>query len=94
MQFNWDPAKRRRNLRDHHIDFEDAVAVFDGHTWERLDDCDSAEERWVAIGLMQGIEVTVVYTDRLVDDTTVRRIISARRATRHEREAFYRGQDR
>ena len=30
MRFDWDPAKNRRNVRDHGIDFEDAKAVFDG----------------------------------------------------------------
>ena len=38
MRFEWDPAKNRRNIRDHGIDFGDAMAVFDGPTWERWDD--------------------------------------------------------
>ncbi len=95
MRYGWDPAKDRRNLRDHHIAFSDAVTIFEGATWERIDDRRAYdEERWVAVGLMQGIEVTVVYTDQRTAEGTVRWIISARRATRDEREAFHRGSDR
>ena len=92
MRFEWDPAKNRRNVRDHGIDFGDAMAVFDGPTWERWDDRqDYGEERWVAIGALEGIEITVVYTDLRTKNGVVRQIISARRATRHEREAYHRG---
>ena len=43
----------------------------------------------LAIGLAQGIALTVVYTDRPHPDRdTERRIISARRSNRHERQAY------
>lgn len=91
MRFDWDPAKNRSNVRDHGINFADVSAVFDGPTWERWDDrADYGEERWLAIGLVQGLELTVVYTDLRTKRGVVRRIISARRATRDEREAYYR----
>ncbi|MCA1603199.1 MAG: BrnT family toxin [Acidobacteria bacterium] len=38
MRFAWHPAKHRANLRAHGIDFADAVVIFGGPTWERLDD--------------------------------------------------------
>jgi uncharacterized protein len=92
MHFEWDPAKNRANIRDHGIDFADAIAAFDGLTWERVDDReDYGEERWVALGLLQGIEITIVYTDLRTKRDVVRQIISARRATRDEREAYHRG---
>jgi uncharacterized DUF497 family protein len=95
MQFDWDPAKNRANIRDHGIDFADAVAIFDGATWERVDDRRNyGEERWVAVGMMHGIEITLVYTDQRAKETIVRWIISARRATRDERETFHRGETR
>lgn len=95
MRFDWDPAKNRRNLRDHGTDFVDAKIVFEGPTWERWDDRDDyGEERWVAIGLVEGLEITVVYTDLRTKKGVVRKIISARRATRNEREAYYRGSGR
>ncbi|MEO5580147.1 MAG: hypothetical protein ABIR58_05765 [Gemmatimonadaceae bacterium] len=43
---------------------------------------------------MQGIEITLVYTNRRTEDGVVRWIISARRATRNECEAFHRGATR
>jgi|BarGraNGADG00212_1021973.scaffolds.fasta_scaffold172339_1 uncharacterized DUF497 family protein len=91
MRFGWNRIKNRTNRRDHGIDFDDAKAVFNGPTLERWDDReDYGEERWVAIGLLEGIEITVVYTDLRTRKGVVRQIISARRATRDEREAYYR----
>jgi uncharacterized DUF497 family protein len=91
MRYGWDTAKNRANIRAHGIDFADAIAVFDGVTWERHDDRrDYDEERWIAVGPMSGIEITVVYTDLATEEGEVRWIISARRATRNERETFYR----
>jgi uncharacterized protein len=70
--FDWDPLKNDHNVRDHGIDFVDAVRIFRGPTWERFDDRRNyGEERWVAIGLMDGIEVTVVYSDRETADSEV-----------------------
>jgi uncharacterized DUF497 family protein len=85
----------RLNIREHHIDFVDAVTIFDGPSWERVDDReDYGEERWVAVGLMKRIEITVVFTDRRTPEAAVRWVISASRATRDEREAFHAGHDR
>ncbi|MDQ3674050.1 MAG: BrnT family toxin [Gemmatimonadota bacterium] len=95
MEFDWDPAKNRANARTHGIDFADVVEMFSGATWERIDDRrDYGEERWVAVGMVQGIEITVVYTDQRTADGVVRPIISARRATRDERETFHRRDSR
>jgi uncharacterized DUF497 family protein len=78
-----------QNIRDHHIDFADVPPLFDGPTWERLDDRENyGEDRWVAVGLLRGIEVTVVYTMR-GEDEDIRHLISARRATPHERKAYW-----
>ena len=75
----------------HGIDFADAIAAFDEPTLERYDDRkDYGEERWVAVGVLGGVEITIVYTDLWLRDEVVRQIISARRATRDEREAYYR----
>ena len=95
MRFAWDPAKNQANVRRHGLAFADAVGIFSGTTWERVDDRRNyGEERCVAVGLLQGIEITVVYTDRRTQGGVVRWIISARRATRDERETFYGGATR
>ena len=65
MEFEWDPAKARENLRVHGIDFADAVGVFDNPylPWEDPDA--EGEQRFVALG-MDGLGrlLVVVYTYR------------------------------
>ncbi len=78
------------NLRVRGFDFEFASLIFDGPTLEREDERrDYGERRVVAIGLAHGIAVTVVYTDRTEAGVSIRRIISARLSSRHERQAFF-----
>jgi len=86
MGFAWDERKRRRNLADHGIDFARAVTVFDNPTLEAADDRhDYGEERIFAIGRIDVEIVVVVYTWR--EDR--RRLISVRKADKHEREAYF-----
>jgi uncharacterized DUF497 family protein len=87
MSYAWGPKKNRRNIANHGIAFEDAVKIFEGPTLERVDDRFEYDEvRVYAIGIVNGIEITVIYTDV---SRTERRIISAWRAERHEREAYW-----
>ena len=90
MRFSWDPRKSTRNLRERGFDYEFAALIFDGPTLEREDvRREYGEPRMVAIGTAQGIPLTVVYTDRTEDGATVRRIVSARVSSRHERKACF-----
>ena len=42
-----------------------AVTIFDGASWERVDDRKNyGEERWVSVGMLHGVEITVLYTDQ------------------------------
>src|SRR2546428_7926692 len=78
MRYSWDGEKNRRNIALHGIAFEDAKRIFEGPTVERVDDrFDYGEIRVYAVGLVDGLEITLVYTDR---DNGERRIISAWRA--------------
>jgi len=87
MRYTWRPEKHRRNLKDHGIAFEDAVQIFEGPTVEQDDDrFDYGELRVYAIGLVNGVEMTVIYTDIDEDE---RRIISAWRAEPHERRTYW-----
>ena len=90
MEFAWDPAKSDENYRLRGFDFAFATLIFLGPTLEREDRRqDYGEARTVAIGLAEGIELTVVYTDRSSPGGAVeRRIISARRSKRRERTAY------
>ena len=90
MRFDWDRRKIAENLQVRGFDFEFASLIFDGPTLEREDERrDYGGRRVVAIGLAHGIAVTVVYTDRTEAGVSIRRIISARLSSRHERQAFF-----
>ena len=85
MTFEWDESKGQSNLERHGIDFEDAIAIWSGPVLEvpSTQTC-HGEVRFLAVGLSEGRIITVVFTWR--DGT--RRIISARRARKYEREAY------
>ncbi len=86
MRFEWDSRKRSANLAKHGIDFADLSSLFDGTTITVLDDrYDYGELRFITIGLLNGIAVTVAHTET----EEVIRIISARRATRYEEETYF-----
>ena len=87
MRYSWDEEKNRRNIALHGIAFEDARRIFEGPTVERVDDrFDYGEIRVYAIGLVNGLEITLIYSDREDDE---RRIISAWRAETHERRHYW-----
>ena len=89
MLFEWDDEKERLNIEKHGIDFSTAALVFgDENRIEKYDTLHSADEdRYITIGQINGIAgvVMVVYTER----EPAIRIISARLATKREREAYY-----
>jgi hypothetical protein len=90
VRFTWDRRKSTENLRVRGFDFEFASLVFEAPTLEREDQRrDYGESRIIAIGLAQGIAITVVYTDRAETGGMVRRIISARLSNRRERQAYF-----
>ena len=87
MRYTWTSEKDRRNVKRHKIAFEDAKRIFDGPTIEQVDDrFDYGEIRIYAIGLVNGLEFTVIYTDR---DNDERHIISAWRSEPHERRHYW-----
>ena len=89
MRFTWDAEKSERNLADRGFDFAFATLVFGSPTLERIDTRqDYGEVRRVALGIADGIPLTVVYTDRAEAGDVVRRIISARVSNRRERQAY------
>ena len=89
MRYTWDEDKAAYNLGAHKIAFGDAVKIFEGPTLEQIDDrLDYPEERWYAVGLVDGRPVTVIYTDDFGDEDT-RHIISAWKAEKHEQKAYF-----
>jgi uncharacterized DUF497 family protein len=86
VEFEWDPEKNRANIAKHGIDFEDAIAIFEGPVLEKTASRrDYGEVRLLAFGLANGRELAIVYTLR---GEGRRRIISARRADRRERKEY------
>jgi uncharacterized DUF497 family protein len=90
IRFEWHEAKNRSNKKKHGLDFETAQLVFDDpHCISFVERVNDGEERWHAIGSIENIIViVVVHTYREEASDEVIRIISARRATRHERKLY------
>jgi uncharacterized protein len=85
MEFEWDPAKAASNLAKHGVDFAAATKVFDDPNIRLgLDPRPRDETRGQAIGSVSGVVLFVSYTMR----GEVCRIISARRASRRERQSY------
>lgn len=87
-RWTWHHRKDRLNKAKHLIGFETAQLVFDD-PWavSRLDP-ESREERWQTLGSIGGVLVFVVHTF----DEDAGRIISARKATKHESKAYEEGE--
>jgi uncharacterized DUF497 family protein len=86
MLFTWDERKRLANIKAHGLDFVDAARVFAGRTYTYEDDrFDYGEQRFVSLGLLREIVVSIVHTetaDRI-------HVISFRKATRNEQTIFF-----
>ncbi len=90
MRWTWDPEKGRRNKRVHGLSFETAVLVFDDPLALSRPDPSAEEERWQTVGMIGTVIVFVVHTwpEPAPDGGERGRIISARKATAHERKAY------
>lgn len=88
MKFTWDEEKNERNKKNHRISFQDASRVFFRNPLIMFDmDHSDSEDRYTAYGFINEILLRVTFT---MDDDDLYRLISARKATIHEEEAYYR----
>jgi uncharacterized DUF497 family protein len=90
--FAWDARKATRNLRKHGVSFEEAATVFadpEALEWEDLEHARD-ENRFKRLGISsQGRILILVYSYRRTKDgKETLRIITARRASPKEREAY------
>ena len=86
VDFVWDARKNESNIAKHGLDFADARHVFDAPLLVALDERDDyGEDRWIGIGFLDGRVVVIVFTGP--DENSIR-VISLRKALRHERERF------
>jgi len=87
MEFEWDENKRRINLREHGLNFEDAHRAFSEDAFVITDDReDYDEERYILLGLIHERIVVIAFTVR----GDVIRIISMRKANKREQKSYLR----
>lgn len=87
MKFEWDKNKSIANLSKHKVSFDEAKTVFSDPLYIDFYDIDHSddEHRYIIVGQSQQGRILIVsYTER----EDVIRLISARQATRRERETY------
>ena len=102
MNFEWDERKNLLNIKKHGISFEHAARVFTDPLRKEDYDCrhsNHEENRTFAIGVAEGRLLFVSFTEPEPSaeakgrgsppDTETIRIISARKANKHERRYYY-----
>ena len=86
MKFEWDERKNEVNIRNHGFDFADAHQIFDLPILAAVDTREPyGETRYIGVGFLKQRVVVVVFVEE--DNDTIR-IISLRKALKHERERF------
>lgn len=93
MRFEWNPDKDRINRHKHGVSFDTVRRVFDDPLQisvpERVVE---SEQRWHTVGSVGGVPLLLVaHTVSMTDNEEVIRIVSARKATRHERKRYEQG---
>jgi len=83
--FEWDPAKEEKNVRERDLDFTTASRIWVAPVLEKIDGRrDYGETRILAFGKIDGRLMAVLFTWR----GAARRIISAQKANRREQRRF------
>ena len=89
IQFEWDENKEHSNIDKHGIDFEEAKTAFYDNNARVIYDSEhsESEDRFILMGLSYKLRlITVSHCYRKVQE--IIRIISARRATKHESKYY------
>lgn len=84
VDFEWDEQKRLTISQDRHLDFRDAVQLFDGRNVYGYASNRHDESRWVNVGFIYQRLISVVWVER---EGTIR-IISMRRAWNAEEKVY------
>ena len=88
VQFTWDPTKATSNRKKHGVSFPEAATVFADPLAIVMDDA-VHEGRAILVGQSESRRVLFTVFLELAEDSI--RIISARRATSHERKRYEEG---
>ena len=91
LRFVWDETKNLANQRKHGVSFEEAQSAFHDERATVYYDPEHSEDedRFILLGMSFQVRVLVVCHCYREGELVVR-IISARRADRREREAYWR----
>ncbi|MGV3491220.1 MAG: BrnT family toxin [Devosia sp.] len=85
FKITFDPVKRQWTLDERGLDFADAGKVFEGHTYDMVDDrFDYGEQRLITVGRLDGRMMIVVWTPR----GEARHVISMRKANAREQNSY------
>jgi hypothetical protein len=83
--FEWDDAKAVANAAKHDVTFETARLAFFDPNWIETEEPDPDEDRYRRLCYLEGQVFAVIYVER----SNRVRIISARRATKHEQREYF-----
>jgi uncharacterized DUF497 family protein len=89
IRFEWDDRKAAANASKHGVTFDEARSVFFDERARLIDDPDhfNDEERFVLLGLSSSLRLLLVCHCYRSAGNVVR-IISARKATKHESKSY------
>jgi len=87
VSFSWDSRKNEANKKKHGVSFDEAKTVFYDENAIRYFDPDHSddEDRFLMVGLSQKLRTLIVCHSFMEEDSVIR-IISARKATKGEEE--------
>lgn len=88
VEFVWDPRKASANLKKHGVSFDEAATAFDDRLGAYFPDS-LHDERFILIGFSR--KQRLLYVVHAEVEATAIRIISARKATRHEKTRYENG---
>ncbi len=89
LRFDWDSKKDTQNRRKHRVSFDDSETIFADEHALLIDDPEhsTVEDRFILLGLSAKLRILVV-AHAYREDEGVIRVISARKATRKERDIY------
>lgn len=91
LSFEWDKSKATINLKKHGVSFEEAKSAFSDERAKLIVDPDHSEDedRFILLGYSSSMRLLVVCHCYRTDESIIR-IISARKASRHEAASYRR----
>ena len=89
MEYKWDPKKAKDNLREHGVDFADAVIALEDENALTIEDRDHSEQRFKTLGM--GPQLNILFVVHAEQYENYIGIISARRADKKQINQYYQG---